>query len=58
MCYLYLSDHRGLNSQKIVFYVANPYNKYVHKLWETAPDSLRDCWKDTWVTGKVPMHIK
>ena len=37
MCYLYLSDHRGLNSQKIVFYVANPYNKYVHKLWETAP---------------------
>ena len=28
-----------------MFYVANPYNKCVHKLWETAPDSLRDRWR-------------
>ena len=58
ICYLYLSDYRGLSSPKIVFCVANPSNKYVPKLFETAPDSSRDCWKDTWVTGQVPMHIK
>ena len=57
MCYLYLSDYRGLSSPKIVFYVVNPSNKCVPKLLETAPDTSRDCWKVTWLTGQVPMHI-
>ena len=55
---LILEWEQGLSSPKIVFCVVNPSNKYVPKLFETAPDSSRDCWKDTWVTGQVPMHIK